>query len=162
MLNTDAQRVARQLVTQQAQQLWRNYTLLTPSISTGQPVIEQISDAGVGTIAIAAGCVVEYQFSPSELQALPGRLKSKTLADADNYLAHQPGIDPKTVGIHFTSGKSTTLPGDSQQIKIVPMNPDNLPSVQLTSIPVPTFTPPADLTPGDTPSPTPTQTGDNN
>ncbi len=162
MLNTDAQSVARQLVTQQAQQLWRNYTLLTPSISIGLPVIEQISDTSVGTIEIAAGCIVEYQFPPSELQALPGRLKSKTLADADNYLARQPGIDPKTVGIHFTNVKGNTLPGDPQQIKIVPINPDSLPPVQLTSIPIPTITPPADLTPGDTPSPTPTQTGDNN
>lgn len=162
MLNTDAQRVARQLVTQQAQQLWPNYSLLPPSISIGLPVIEQISDASVGTIAIAAGCVVEYQFPPSELQALPGRLKSRTLADANNYLAHQPGIAPNTIGIHFTNGKSTTLPADPQQIKIIPMNPANLPSVGLTSIPMPTFTPAADLTPGDTPSPTPTQTGDNN
>ena len=164
MLNTDAQSVARQLVTQQAQQLWRNYTLLTPSISLGLPVIEQVSDSGVGTIEIAAGCVVEYQFPPSELQALPGRLKSRTLADAGNYLAHQPGIDPQTVGIHFTNGKSNTLPGDPQQIKIVPMNPDSLPSVQLQNIPNSTPTPSLDSTPGETPSltPTPTQTGNNN
>jgi serine/threonine protein kinase len=166
ILNSDVDSIARQLLTQQAQQYGQNYVLLNSSITMGVPVIEGVNASGIVTITIAAGCIVEYQFSPSDLQAMQEGLKNRTLKDANTYLAHQPGVDPKTVGIHFTRGKSNTLPGDPQQIKVVPINPVSLPPVQLQSVPTPTFTPSTDLPPGTTPiaalTPSPTPTSPDN
>ncbi len=153
ILNSDVKNMAQQLVTQQAQQYGQNYILLNSSITTGVPVVEGVDPSGIIKINIAAGCIVEYQFPASELQTIRDHLKSRTLKDASNYLAHQQGVDPKTVGIHFTRGKNDTLPGDPQQITIVPINPASLPPVQLQSVPTPTFTPSADAEAGITPTP---------
>ncbi len=141
MLDADAQSLARQLVTQQGQQFGQNYMLLSSSIATGLPVVEGVNDSGVATIKIAAGCVVEYQFSASQLQTIQNSLKSMKVSDARNYLAGQPGVDAKTVAIHFTRGNNDRLPGDPQQIKIIPLNAASLPPVQLQKVPTPTFTP---------------------
>jgi serine/threonine protein kinase len=156
ILNSDVQNMAKQLVTQQAQQYGQNYMLLNSSITTGVPVVEGVDSSGIININIAAGCIVEYQFPASELQTMRDRLKSRTLKDASNYLAHQQGVDPKTVGIHFTRGKGDTLPGDPQYITIVPINPASLPPVQLQSVPTPTYTPSTDG--GAALSPTPRAT----
>ncbi len=158
ILNSDVQNMAHQLVTQQAQRYGQNYILLNSSITTGVPVVEGVDSSGIININIAAGCIVEYQFPASELQAMRDRLKSRTLKDASNYLMHLQGVDPKTVGIHFTGGKGDTLPGDSQQITIVPINPASLPPVQLQSVPTPTFTPSTDGGADVTPTPTATST----
>jgi serine/threonine protein kinase len=158
ILNSDVENMAQQLVTQQARQYGQNYILLNSSITTGMPVVEGIGPSGIITIKIAAGCIVEYQFPASELQAIRNHLKSRTLKDASNYLAHMQGVDPKTVGIHFTRGKSNTLPGDPQQITIVPINPVSLPSIQLPGVPTPTFTASTDAGAGITPTPTATPT----
>ena len=152
--------MAQQLVTQQAQQYGQNYMLLNSSITTGAPVVEGVDASGIISITIAAGCIVEYQFPASELQAMRDRLKSRTLKDASNYLAHQQGVDPRTVGIHFTKGKSDSLPGDPQYITIVPINPASLPPVQLPSVPTPTYTPSTDG--GAALSPTPSVTPSDN
>ena len=162
MMDGDAQSLARQLIMQQAQQSGQNYMLLSSSIATGLPVVERVNDSGVSTINIAAGCVVEYQFPASQLQAIQNGLKSMKVSDARTYLARQPGVDAQTVTIHFTRGSSDRLPGDPQEIKIIPLNAPNLPPVQLQNIPAPTFTPSTDLSPDEIPSPTPTQSGDNN
>jgi len=155
ILNSDVQTIALQLVTQQAQQYKQNYILLTSSITTGVPVVEGTTKSGIITIEIAAGCLVEYQFPASELRTIRDHLKSRTLKEASTYLVHQQGVDPKAVDIHFTRGKSDTLPADPQHITIVPINPASLPSVQLQSVPTPTFTPSTELTPVATPSLTP-------
>jgi serine/threonine protein kinase len=163
ILNNDVVHMAQQLVTRQAQQYGPNYLLLPSSITTGLPVIEGV-DSGLIDIKIAAGCIVQYQFPPSELQAIPDGLKGRTLKDALNYLTHLQGIDPNTISIHFTKGKSNTLPGDSQRIKIVSIYPASLPPVHLLSVPASTFTPTIDQgngispTPADTTSPTSTPT----
>jgi serine/threonine protein kinase len=153
ILKSDVQAMARQFVTQQAQQYGQNYVLLNSSITTGRPVVQGMDSAGIITIKIAAACLVEYQFPASELQAMQVQLKSRTLKDASNYLAHQQGVDQKTVSIHFTRGKSDTLPADPQHITLVPINPASLPSVQLQSVPTPTFTPPTDGDAGITQTP---------
>jgi serine/threonine protein kinase len=159
--NGDVESLARQLLVQQAQQSWQNYMLMASTITMGTPVVEVVDpNSGQAQIEIAAGCVVKYQFSTAQLQAIPGALQGRTVSDARNFLAHLQGIDPKSVGIHFTRGGSTTLPGDRQQIRVVPINPGTLPNVQLQSAPTPTLTPSTDSTPGVLPSPT--QTGDNN
>ena len=163
ILTNDVVQMAQHLVTRQAQQYGPNYLLLPSSITTGSPVIEGI-DSGLIEIKIAAGGIVQYQFPPSELQAIPGGLKGRTLKDALNYLAHLQGVDPKSILIRFTKGKSDTLPGDSQRIKIVTIYPASLPPVHLTSVPTSTFTPTIDQgngispTPADTTSPTATPT----
>ncbi len=141
MLDADAQSLARQLITQQGQQFGQNYMLLSSSIATGPPVVEGVNSSGVTTINIAAGCIVEYQFPASQLQTIQNSLKSMKVIDARNYLVHQPGVDAKTVAIHFTRGSSDRLPGDPRQIKIIPLNAANLPPVQLHIIPTPPFTP---------------------
>jgi len=163
ILKNDVVHMAQQLVTRQAQQYGPNYLLLPSSITTGLPVIEGV-DTGLIDIKIAAGCIVQYQFPSSELQAIPDGLKGRTLKDALNYLTHLQGIDPNTISIHFTKGKSNTLPGDSQRIKIVSIYPASLPPVHLLSVPASTFTPTIDQgngispTPADTTSPTATPT----
>ncbi|HKF36228.1 MAG TPA: serine/threonine-protein kinase, partial [Ktedonobacteraceae bacterium] len=161
--NVDVESVARQLLTQQAQQSWRNYLLIPTSITMSTPIVEGVDpNSGKVTIEIAAGGVAAYQFSSTQLQSIENALKNKKVSAARNYLMHLPGINPKTVGIHFTSGGGDTLPGDIQKIKIVTGAPGNLPNVQLQNVPAPTFTPSTDS--GTTASPTasPTQTGDNN
>lgn len=153
ILNSDVQTKARQLITQQAQQYGQNYVLLDSSITTGVPVVEGVDSSGIINISIAAGCIVEYQFPASELQTMQVHLKSRALKDASNYLAHLPGVDPRTVSIHFTRGKSDTLPADPQQITIAPLNPASLPPVQLKSVPTPTYTPSTEGDTGFTPTP---------
>ncbi len=161
--NGDVESVARQLLTQQAQQSWPNYLLIPASITMSTPVVEGVDpNSGKVTIEIAAGGVVAYQFSSAQLQAIENALKNKTVSAARNYLMHLPGINPKTVDIHFTSGGGDTLPGDAQQIKIVTSTPGNLPDVQLQNVPAPTFTPSTDSGTTTSPTASPTQTGDNN
>ncbi len=169
--NGDVESVAKQLLTQQTQQLltqqaqqsWPNYLLIPASITMSTPVVEGVDpNSGKVTIEIAAGGVVEYQFSSVQLQTIENALKNKTVNTARNYLMHLPGIDPKTVGIHFTSGGGDTLPGDTQQIKVVTATPGNLPNVQLQNVPASTFTPSTDSGTTTSPTASPTQTGDNN
>ena len=161
ILTNDVVHMAQQLVTRQAQHYGPNYLLLPSSVTTGVPVIEGV-DSGLINIKIAAGGIVQYQFPASELQAIPDGLKGRTLKDALNYLADLQGVDPNTIHIHFTKGKSDILPGDSQRIKIISIYPASLPPVHLLSVPPPTFTPTIDQgngispTPADTPSPTAT------
>jgi serine/threonine protein kinase len=154
IITRDVMHMAQQLVTHQAQQYGQNFILLPSSITTGVPVIEGVDPSGFINIEIAAGCIVQYQFPQSELQAIPDGLKSRTLRDASNYLAHLPGVDSKTVIIHFTKGKSNTLPADPQRIKIITVYPASLPTVHLQNVPTPTFTPTTDQ--GNSLSPTPT------
>jgi serine/threonine protein kinase len=152
ILSNDVVHMAQQLVMRQAQQYGPNYLLLPSSITLGSPVIEGV-DSSLIDIKIAAGCIVQYQFPPSELQAIPDGLKGRTLKDALYYLAHLRGVDPNTIIIHFTQGKSATLPGDPQRIKIISIYPASLPPVDLKSIPTPTFTPNIDQGNGNSPTP---------
>jgi hypothetical protein len=161
--NRDVESVARQLLIQQAQQSWPSYLLINSSITMSAPVVEGVDpNSGKVTIEIAAGGVVAYQFSSAQLQSIENALKNKTVSAARNYLMHLPGINPKTVGIHFTNGGGDTLPGIAQQIKIVTSTPGTLPDVQLQHVPAPTL--PLSTDSGTTTSPTasPMQTGDNN
>ena len=161
--NGDVASVAKQLLTQQGQQSWSNYLLIPASITMSTPVVEGVDpNSGKVTIEIAAGGVVEYQFSSKQLQNIENALKNKTVNTARNYLMQLPGIDPKRVDIHFTSGGGDMLPGNAQQIKIVTSTPGNLPNVQLQNVPASTFTPSTDSGTTTSPTASPTQTGDNN
>ncbi len=159
ILTKDAVYMAQQLVTRQAKQYGSNYLPLPSSIMTGSPVIEGV-DTGLIVIKIAAGCIVQYQFPQSELQAIPDGLKGRTLKDAMNYLAHLQGVDPTSILIHFTKGKSDIFPGDSQRIKIISIYPSSLPPIHLQSVPTSTIDQGNGVSPtlADTPSPTATPT----
>jgi len=156
IITSDVQQLAQKLITQQAQQYGENFVLLPASITSGVPVIEGVDPSGFITIEIAAGCLVQYQFPQSELQTMIDSLKSRTLKDASNYLAHMPGVDSKTVVFHFTKGMSDSLPGDPQRIKIITIYPTSLPTVHLQIVPTPTLTPTTDQ--GNSISPTPSDT----
>src|SRR5260370_15148162 len=117
------------------------------------PVVEGVDpNSGKVTIEIAAGGVVEYQFSSVQLQTIENALKNKTVNTARNYLMNLPGIDPKTVGIHFTSGGGETLPGGGQQIKIVTATPVNLPKLPLRKMSASSFSPPTRSRPNLSPT----------
>jgi hypothetical protein len=70
----------------------------------------------------------------------------KSLTAARAFLQNQPGIDPASIAIHFTAGSGSTMPGDTQHIKLTQIDSGALPSIQLT--PVPSITP----TPTNTPT----------
>lgn len=151
---TQAQKLAQLLLAQDVQKLGAGNVLMSATMQIGQPVIESVSSQGVVTIQIAAAGVAEYQFPASQLQAMPNHLKGMSLQDARAYLAKQPGVDAQSITIHFTLGGGNTLPFSASQIKIIPINPTNLPSASLPSVPT------AATTPNNlSPSPSPTQTG---
>lgn len=134
----DAQELAQQLLKQQVPP---NYHLINSTINIGDPVIEGVNSSGVVTIKIAAGGVELYSFPPSELQNIQQHLVGLTVHSAQTYIGQQPGIDPKTIAIHFTQGSSSTLPADAQRIHLVNITPTTYPSFNLKNIPTPTTTP---------------------
>lgn len=135
ILNSDAQNLAHQLLSQEVQKLGPNYVLMSSTIKIGSPVIEAIdSSTGRVTIKIAAGGVAKYHFPPAELQAMQSHLKNMTLKNARSYIMKQDGVDPGTIGIHFTVGGGNTLPSNPQDIKIVTVDPNTLPDVQLSVV----------------------------
>jgi len=131
--------LVRNLLAQLVQKLGSNYILLddqkNPTVQIGQPVIESVNSAnGVVTIKVAAAGIAEYQIPSSELQNIKAKLKGKTVKGAQAFLKQQPGIDPNTIAIRFTSGSGDTLPSDLQHITLIQLLP-NLPSVQLQTVP---------------------------
>lgn len=162
VVKADVESVGRQLLAQQVQALGPGYMLVSSTITLGRPVVTAIdTTAGVVTMKIAAGGVAEYQFPQAQLQAIHNALKGRTVRDARAFLQKQPGIDPQSITIRFTSGTSDTLPGDVQHIRIIPLNPGNLPPVQLQAIPTTTTssTSSTDTTLPGTVSPTPADNG---
>lgn len=152
-LNADETHVVNQVLSTAAVQLGPGYQLLDTTISIGRTQTRSIDpQTGVSSIAVAAGAVVRYQFTPAQMRTISSELVGKPVSAAEAFLKSQPGIDPDSIIIRFTSGSSqSTMPGDTQHIKLTQL-PGNLPGVQLT--PVPGLTP----TPTDTPTPTPTPT----
>lgn len=136
----DAQNMARQLLQQQVQRSGPNRNLLNASIVIGQPVITAVNSTGI-VLSVAAGGDVQYQISSLQLHDIVNHLKSMKLQDALAYMKQQPGIDPASVKIHLSIGD--TMPGNTQQITIIPINPAAIPSFNLptvTPITIPTVT----------------------
>jgi hypothetical protein len=140
----DAQNLAKQLL---VKQLGEHYTLVGSTINIGEPVIEGVDSNGVVIIKIAAGAVELYQFSQAELQNIQHHLEGLTVTAAHTYIAQQPGVDLKTIAIHFTQGGGSTLPSDVQRIRVVNVGPTTYPSFDLQKVPTPTATPTATGTP---------------
>ncbi|MHB8599101.1 MAG: serine/threonine-protein kinase [Ktedonobacteraceae bacterium] len=139
----DAQNMARQLLQQQVQKLGPNHLLLNSSVDVGQPAITAVNNTGV-VLSVAAGGDVQYQISSLQLHDIANHLKSMKVQAALAYIKHQSGIDPASVKIHLSTGD--TMPGNTQQITIIPINqttipPFNLPTVMPITIPTTTSTP---------------------
>ncbi len=127
---TEVQSLARILLTQQArQQFGTGYVLLDSSTQIGQPVIQNVDTNGVVTMQIAVGGVVQYQISSTQIQDIQTHIKGTKQKDAQMFLMQQPGIVASSVAVHVTYGD--TLPGDTHQIKVIPITPSNIPDVQL-------------------------------
>jgi serine/threonine protein kinase len=133
-LTHDAQQLARLLLKQQGHRLGPNFALIDPLTQVGTPVVTGI-DGGSGLvfIKIAAGGVAQYQFPASELKDIRAGVKGLKIRDAATFIKQEQGVDPQTVTIQLSAGD--TLPADLAQIKIIPVNPGDLPPVQLTAIP---------------------------
>ncbi len=126
----DIQSLARTLLTQKAQQQYGSgYALLDTYTRIGNPVVQSVDASGIVTTQIAVGGVVEYNLSPSVMHSFENAIKGKKQQDASSYLMHQPGIDATTVIVRVSYGD--TLPTNINQIHIVPLNPTNIPNVQL-------------------------------
>src|SRR5579859_209687 len=150
IVNADATSVARNALMNQVKQLGANYTLLSNTVLIGRPVIQSVDTAtGQVSLKIAASGVALYQFSDQQLQSIRNSLKGRKVKDATAFLASQPGVDPRSIAIHFTQGKSDTLPDSIGSITVVPLNVSSYPSVHLKTVPSPT---------GNTTTPTATPT----
>jgi hypothetical protein len=160
-LNADATKVAHQALTSAVAQLGQGYHLMDSTITIGAFTLQTIDPtSGVSTLSVAEGAVVRYQFTEAELQTISQQLVGKSLAAATTLLHNQPGIDPGSIQINFTSGSHKSMPSDTQHIKLIPLDPGTLPAVPLTPVsgtavtptsatPTPALTP----TPGATPIP---------
>ncbi len=138
-VSTDATSVARNALMNQVRQLGPNYTLLSNTVLIGRPVIQSIDTAtGQVSLKIAASGTVVYQFPDEQLQSIRTSLKGRKVKDAMGFLASQRGIDPNSVAIHFTQGKSDTLPDSIASITVVPLNVSSYPPVHLKTVPSPT------------------------
>lgn len=151
-LKGDATTVVRQELVAAVMQLGQRYQMIDSTVDIGQTVLQSIDqNTGVSTLVVPAGVVARYQFSQAQLLAISNGLVGKPLAAAESFLKSQPGIDPASVSIHFTSGSGQTMPSDTQRIRLIQLAPGTLPAIKLT--------PASGLTPvEDTPAPTPTNT----
>ena len=143
IVSADATSVARFALMNQVSQLGPHYTLLSNTVLIGRPVIQSINTAtGQVSLKIAASGVALYQFPDAQLQSIRDSIKGKTTNDAQQFLASQPGIDSRNIAIHFTKGKSNTLPDNTANITVVPLNVTSYPPVYLKTVPTTTTTPP--------------------
>ena len=129
IVSHDAQELARLLLKQATQKQGPNYVLLNALVQVGQPVIKGVNSSGDVLIDIAAAGDAQYQFPSSQLHGIQTAMKSMKEIDALAFMKRQPGIDPKTINIHLSSGN--IMPGDPQDIKIITINPVNFPPVFL-------------------------------
>ncbi|GHO44334.1 serine/threonine-protein kinase [Ktedonospora formicarum] len=130
--NSDAQGIARQKLLQDA---GTNFELVSSTTRVGQPVLKSIDDRGTVTLLIPIASVARYKLSSSAIQDIQTHIKGLKVKDARAYISTQAGIDPKSVAIQNSYGD--TLPGNVQQITMVSVNPTDMPSVQLPSVPTP-------------------------
>ena len=115
------------------------YTLIDSLTQIGQPVVQSVAANGQVTIAVAAGSVERYQITPAELTDIQHHLTGKDQKQAHALIATHPNLDQSVVVIHITYGD--TIPASAGQIKMLTVNPTNLPAVQLPPLPTPVATP---------------------
>jgi hypothetical protein len=125
----DAQSLAHQLLKQQMQSLGPNYILLDQMTRIGPSQIQGVDANGVVTLQIPAAGLAEYRFPPTQLNDMHNHIKGMKRTGALAFLKQQPGVDANTITAHLSYGD--TLPNNVQQIMLVPVDPTNLPAVQL-------------------------------
>jgi serine/threonine protein kinase len=123
--------IARLLARQAEQQLGSHFQLKTTEI--GKESVQGIDSQGTVTLKVPAVALAQYSFSQADLESIVNHIKGLKVSQARAYLQKLPGIDPASVSIHLTGPSSDTLPDDPQHIQIIPVNPTNLPSLQLPS-----------------------------
>jgi serine/threonine protein kinase len=139
-LNSDAQSLARTMLTQAVQALGANYQMLSGSVQIGTAVIEGVDNSNNILLSIAAGAVAQYQFPSTQLNSITSGIAGMSEANALSYLKRQPGVDPNSITFHISEGN--TLPTVTKNIKIITLSPPTPPTVTL-----PTVTPAATATP---------------
>ncbi|HVB60828.1 MAG TPA: serine/threonine-protein kinase [Ktedonobacteraceae bacterium] len=139
-LNSDAQTLARIMLTQDVQALGANYQLMGGSMQVGTAVVEGVDNSNNILLAVAAGAVAQYQFSAAQLHSITIGIEGMSEASALNYIKRQAGVDANTITFHLSGG--STLPTVTKNIKIITVAPTTLPTFAL-----PTVTPAASATP---------------
>ncbi len=130
---SDAQTLAKIEMQQLVQkQYGANYVLQSQVTQIGQPVIKAVDANGNVTLAVAVAGIAEYQFPNSELTTMQSHLKGMKIKDARAYILSQSGVDPTSATVTVSYGD--TMPGNSGQIRLVHLNPSNLPTVQLPKV----------------------------
>ncbi|HET8842749.1 MAG TPA: serine/threonine-protein kinase, partial [Ktedonobacteraceae bacterium] len=136
ILDDHVKQVARQKLKTAVAQLGPGFQMIDSSFTIGHLVISNIDQqSGQVNIKIAAGAIARYQFTQDELQKLSTELVNKPLNAATALLKNQPGIDPASVSIHFSSGDGKTMPDSVQRINLIPLEPGAAPSIHLTPLP---------------------------
>lgn len=120
------------------QALPENFALDDQSTQVSQPVLLSVSQTGDMKLAIAAGGVAHYQIPQTQLNDIQGHIRGMKIKDARAYLATQPGLDGNNTTVHLSYGD--TLPNNPDQIKLVTVNPTNMPPVRLPTLPATTPT----------------------
>ncbi len=133
--NNDVQSIARQSLQDEArQQFGPNYALVTRLTQFSQSSVDAVDDNGVATITVAVGGVAKYQISPSQIANLKNQIKGMKQENAQAFLVRQPGLDAKSMNISLSYGD--TLPSNVRQITITPIDPTNMPVVQVPTVQV--------------------------
>lgn len=139
-LNSDAQTLARIMLTRAVQALGANYQIIGGSVQVGTAVVEGVDSSNNILLEVAAGAVAQYQFPAAQLHGIAGGIQGMSEASALNYIKRQPGVDANTITFHISEG--STLPTVAKNIKIITIAPTTLPTFAL-----PTVTPAATATP---------------
>ncbi len=128
----DVRSLVLQLLGQQAQQqLGAHAQLKTTQI--GKVSVQSVDNQGTAILKVPAAALAQYLFSQDELEGMKSHIKGLKVNQARTYLQKLPGVDPASVSIHLAGSNNDLLPDDPQRIQIIPVNPTNLPSLQLPS-----------------------------
>lgn len=114
---------------QMRQQFGQHYALIDQLTQISPPTVQSVGTDGSVKIAVSAGGVARYQISATDIKDIQNAIKGLNQKDARALIAKRPGVDANTITVHISYGD--TLPSNIQQIKVVAVNPTNLPSVQL-------------------------------
>ena len=114
--------------------LKQNYEIMDTTMQIGQPVIRSVDQKGNVTIAIAAAGMSKYNLTLSEQANIANQIKGKTRNDALTLVAKNPDLVPGSVEIRIAYGVES-MPGTQGQIHFVSLDPTNIPSVRLPTVP---------------------------
>ncbi len=134
IISSDATQIARQKLNAAIAQLGQSYQVIASTVEIGQPVVQGVEASGLIDIQVPGGAVASYQFSQAQLQSISASLVGKSLAQAIALLKNQPGLNPDSVSVSFSTGNGTTMPGDAQHITMKQLPPPTIPGVQMTPV----------------------------